>query len=121
MRIMKKFVFYLHWKKFSKNLIFTVQMILHVNYNSTFPTQDTISYHYEYLFMHAQEFFRRTSSAKFHLLTALWIVQTVILIIFRLYNDMISEKYWKSSSFSTKIEANGAENIIVKNLSSDFV
>ena len=31
-------------------------MILHVNYNSTFPTQDTISYHYEYLFMHAQEF-----------------------------------------------------------------
>lgn len=32
MRIMKKIVFYLHWKKkFSKNLIFTVQMILHVN------------------------------------------------------------------------------------------
>ena len=37
----KNFVFFHQWKKISKNQIFTVGILLHVNYNRIFPTQDT--------------------------------------------------------------------------------
>ena len=66
--------------------------------------------------MHAQEFFCPISPSNSTMNSA-----NGNFDIFRLYNDTISEKYCMSSSFSTKIEANGPENIIVKNLSSDFV